>query len=237
MIILACDTSNSSCCAGLFEDGKPLAYNISTEKRTHAEVFMPLLHDVVELSGVSHDAIDAYAICVGPGSFTGIRIGLATIKGMSAASDKPCIAISSTKALAMSVENVVSDPSKTLLIPSFDARNKRVFASVLKNSDYSVVIGEGAYAAADLAEQLASREDIKDYKIIVLGNGAEALKEALDNKDIDAEYADGAIITPVGIDKAARQRIADEGTGVIVSAAEITATYCAVSSAERYHNK
>lgn len=236
MKILACDTSNSSCSAGVFDNGKPLAYNISTEKRTHAEVFMPLLHDVVELSGVSHDEIDAYAICVGPGSFTGIRIGLSTIKGMSAASDKPCIAVSSTKALAMSVDNVVADVSKTLLIPSFDARNKRVFASVLRNDTYEEVIAEGAYAAADIAEQL-SNMNLKDTKIIVLGNGAEALKEALDSKDIDAEYADGAIITPIGIDKAARYRIDNEGDKVIVSAAEITAAYCAVSSAERYHNK
>lgn len=235
MIILACDTSNSSCCAGVFDNGKPLAYNISTEKRTHAEVFMPLLHDVVIMSGKSHQDIDAYAICVGPGSFTGIRIGISSIKGMSAASDKPCIAVSSTKALAMSVENVVSDPSKTIIIPAFDARNKRVFASVLKNDTYEELVEEGAYEASSLADRIAEIYDGR--KIIVVGNGAEALKEALDSRAVDAEYADGAIITPIGIDKAARDRIANEGEGVIVNAAEIKASYCAVSSAERYHNK
>ena len=235
MIILACDTSNSSCCAGVFDNGKPLAYNISTEKRTHAEVVMPLLHDVVIMSGKTHEDIDAYAICVGPGSFTGIRIGISSVKGMSAASDKPCIAVSSTKALAMSVDNVVSDPTKTLIIPAFDARNKRVFASVLNNATYDEVISEGAYEADALASLL--KDVVEDKKVIVIGNGAETLKEALDSKDIDAEYADGAIITPIGIDKAARDRIAKEGNGVIVNAAEITASYCAVSSAERYHNK
>lgn len=235
MLILACDTSNSTCCAGVYDDGKELAYEMSFEKKTHSETFMPLVHRVMEKSGIKHSELDAYAICVGPGSFTGIRIGLSAVKGMSAASGVPCIAVSSTEALARSVTNVVHPEERTLLLPAFDARNKRVFAAVYDNSGYAVRIKEGAYAASDLADELTDLPDIMKTKIIVLGSGSDAVREALADKlGINADYAPGAMITPSGINAAARAGVDATDGKTIVSAAEIKAAYCAVSSAERY---
>lgn len=235
MILLACDTSNSTCCAGVYEDGRELAYEVSFETKTHSETFMPLLHRVMEKSGISHSDLDCYAVCVGPGSFTGIRIGLSAVKGMSAASGIPCVAVSSTEALARSVTNVVHPEERTILVPSFDARNKRVFAAAYNNSDYEIRIEEGAFAATELADRLADTEDIMKSKIIVLGSGADSIREALADKlGINADYAPGAMIMPVGIDAAARASIAKTNGAAIVSAAAVKASYCAVSSAERY---
>lgn len=229
MLILTCDTSNSTCCAGLYEDGKELAYEISLEKRTHSETFMPLVERVVKTSGKTWQDIDAIASTVGPGSFTGIRIGLSAVKGMSLSLNKPCISVSSTKALAASVEPDKSS-KEVYLIPSFDARNKRVFAACYKASDLSIVVPEGAYAAAEFVELLSENTVITNGRVIVLGDGASVIKEAIEGvfaqKFIDIDYAPGVIITPSGISKAS------EGEELI-SGAEITASYCAVSQAER----
>ena len=222
MLILACDTSNTTCCAGVYDDGREIAYEVSFEMRTHSETFMPLLHRVMEKAGIRHSDLDAYAICVGPGSFTGIRIGLSAVKGMSAASGVPCLAVSSTE-------------ERTILVPAFDARNKRVFAGVYSNHDYEVRIEEGAYAADDLADKIALLPDVMKSKLIVLGSGAEAMKEALSGKlGINADYAAGAMIMPVGIDAAARAAVEKTRGTAIQDAAAIKASYCAVSSAERY---
>ncbi|MBR2295660.1 MAG: tRNA (adenosine(37)-N6)-threonylcarbamoyltransferase complex dimerization subunit type 1 TsaB [Clostridiales bacterium] len=223
MIILAADTSNSTCCAGVYRDGDELAFELSLEKRTHSETFMPLVERVVEKSGITYGDIDAIAVTVGPGSFTGIRIGLSAVKGMAYAVPCPLIPVSSTKALAGSSEVAEGDPSETLFVPSFDARNKRVFASVVKASDLTAVVEEGAFDAEDLAERIKELKGRR--KVIVLGNGADTIRNAAQGR-FEAEYAPGAVILPRGIYNASR------GTDP-VGAEACSASYCAVSSAER----
>ena len=120
MLILSCDTSNSTCCAGVYEDGRELSYELSLEKRTHSETFMPLVERVIKASGKEYKDLDAIAVTTGPGSFTGIRIGLSAVKGLSYALSIPCIPVSSTAALALSVENVIDTAENTVLVPSFD---------------------------------------------------------------------------------------------------------------------
>lgn len=225
MITLACDTSNSTCCAGLYEDGREAAYELSFEKKTHSETFMPLVDRVIKASGKTYGDIDTIAVTVGPGSFTGIRIGLSAVKGLAYALNCKCIPVSSTTALARSVENVAAPDDRTILIPSFDARNKRVFASALYAGTYKTAVEEGAY---DVFEFLDKLGDVTGYKLIALGDGANVIKSAVEEKGMmfDIEYAPGASITPKGV------FLASEGTAP-VSGAAVTASYCAVSSAER----
>lgn len=226
MLILSCDTSNSTCCAGLYEDDKELAFELSLEKRTHSETFMPLLDRVVKASGRDYKDIEAIAVTTGPGSFTGIRIGLSAVKGLAYALDIPCIPVSSTKALALSVENVIDSEGNTILVPSFDARNNRVFASVRGGDGYSELIAEGAYDCTDLAGSIAGLEGVAGKTIILLGDGSEVLGKALAEAGLRYENAAGCAILPSGIAKAAK--------GITpVNGAAVTATYCAVSSAER----
>lgn len=244
MKIMVCDTSNSSCCCGIYDVSEPCglaselkenAYELSYEKRTHSEVFMPLVHRVVEQAGVTHADIDAYVTTVGPGSFTGIRIGLSAVKGMALAAKKPCIPVSSTRALSYSVENVAFERENTILIPCFDARNNRVFAQVIGDWDKSVLIEENAYDADELASRIAEHEVVKSApaarKYIAVGNGANTVVAALEKVGIDCENAAGAVIHPWGIARAACEYLESDQP---VSGAEITASYCAQSSAERY---
>lgn len=227
MITLVCDTSNSTCCAGIYDDGRVLSSRISFEKRTHSETFMPLVMEVINASGIKREEIGAIACTVGPGSFTGIRIGISAVKGLSFALGVPCIAVSSTKALAASAEPV-DTTKKTLLLSAFDARNKRVFASLRDSETLDEVISEGAYSAADITEQIKSM-DLLASELIVVGDGAPVMQEFLTEAGITAQYAE-ASITPDGVYRASR--------GLpLISGAEITPAYCAVSSAERLRKK
>ena len=155
MKLLVCDTSNTNCSAGIFEDGKEICYELSFETKTHSETFMPLVHSVMEKAGLMHEDLDGYAVTVGPGSFTGIRIGLAAVKGMALAAGKKCIAVSSTEALARSCENAtMTAKNETLIVPAIDARNNRVFAQAAEDDTLRPLIAENAYDADELVAKI-----------------------------------------------------------------------------------
>lgn len=233
MRILVCDTSNSTCSAGVFEDGNAVHYELSFETLTHSETFMPLVHRVMEKAGVTHEDLDAYAVTVGPGSFTGIRIGLAAVKGMALAAGKKCIAVSSTEALARSCENATMTPkNETLIVPAIDARNNRVFAQAAEDDTLKSLLPENAYDADDLAAKIEKIPEIiygAKRQIIVVGSGSAVMKKAFEKakSPLNIYYAPGAAIMPKGVAMAAFAR------PELVDARDIKACYCAVSQAER----
>ena len=231
MKILVCDTSNSTCCAGVYEDGKEIAYKLSLEKRTHSETFMPLVHEVMEEAGIKHQDLDAYAVTVGPGSFTGVRIGLSAVKAMALAAGKGCIPVSSTEALARSVDNATSArKEETIIVPAFDARNNRVFAQAAEDDTAKTLVREDAYDADDLVKKILQIPEIiygARTQILVVGDGADTMKAAFEKAGahINVYYARGAAILPKGIAAAAYAK----GEGAIVSGRDIEASYCAAS--------
>ena len=228
MRVLCCDTSNRTCCAGIYDEGKELSYELSLEKRTHSETFMPLVMRVFRECGLNPVDMDALAVTTGPGSFTGIRIGLSAVKGMALATGLNVIPVSSLKALALSVENVAAKPSDTIIVPCFDARNDRVFASAIDDATGENLVEDNAYFNEDFIELLKAVPGASDKQILVVGDGAETIRKALFFSH-RVEYAPGAVILPKGIMKAS--------SGIeAVNGATVKASYCAVSRAERYHN-
>lgn len=228
MRVLCCDTSNRTCCAGIYDEGKELSYELSLEKRTHSETFMPLVMRVFRECGLNPVDMDALAVTTGPGSFTGIRIGLSAVKGMALATGLNVIPVSSLKALALSVENVAAKPSDTIIVPCFDARNDRVFASAIDDATGNSLVEDNAYFNEDFIELLKAVPGASDKQILVVGDGAETIRKALFFSH-RVEYAPGAVILPKGIMKAS--------SGIeAVNGAAVKASYCAASRAERYHN-
>lgn len=231
MKILVCDTSNSTCCAGVYEDGREVAYKLSLEKKTHSETFMPLVHEVMEQAGITHAELDAYAVTVGPGSFTGVRIGLAAVKAMALAAGKGCIPVSSTEALARSVDNVTAARKEdTLIVPAFDARNNRVFAQAMEDDTAKTLVAENAYDADDLVKKILHIPEIiygARSQILVVGDGADTMKAAFERAGahVNVYYARGAAILPKGIAAAAYAK----GEAAVVSGRDIEAAYCAAS--------
>jgi len=229
MKILVCDTSNSTCCAGIYEDDKELAYELSLEKKTHSEVFMPLVMRVVEKAGVTLSDIDVLASTIGPGSYTGIRIGLSAVKGMAFAMGSNVIPVSSLKALAMSVENVIAESCATILVPAFDARNDRVFAAALSGDTHENLIEDGAYSNEEFSELLKNIPGINEKQIIVIGDGAPTLQKVLSWVS-RVEYANGCVILPKGVYEASKGVEPMDG-------AAVTASYCSGTRADKYSNK
>lgn len=233
MKILVCDTSNSNCSAGVFEDGKEICYELSFETLTHSETFMPLVHRVMLKAKVGHKDLDGYAVTVGPGSFTGIRIGIAAVKGMALASGKKCIAVSSTEALARSCENATMTPrEETLIVPAIDARNNRVFAQAAEDDTLKSLLPETAYDADDLAAKIGKIPEIiygKRRQILVVGSGAAVMKKAFEKakSNLNIYYAPGAAIMPKGV------ALCAFAGGALIDAVDLKAAYCAVSQAER----
>ena len=231
MKILVCDTSNSTCCAGVYEDGREVAYKLSLEKKTHSETFMPLVHEVMEQAGITHAELDAYAVTVGPGSFTGVRIGLAAVKAMALAAGRGCIPVSSTEALARSVDNVTAARKEdTLIVPAFDARNNRVFAQAMEDDTAKTLVAENAYDADDLVKKILQIPELiygARSQILVVGDGADTMKAAFERAGahVNVYYARGAAILPNGIAAAAYAK----GEAGIISGRDIEASYCAAS--------
>ena len=233
MRLLVCDTSDKNCSAGIFEDGREICYELSFESKTHSETFMPLVHRVMERAGIRHEDLDGYAVTVGPGSFTGIRIGVAAVKGMALGANKKCIAVSSTEALARSCDNVTMTPKEeTIIVPAFDARNNRVFAQAAMDDTMHNLLPENAYDADELVAKIEKIPEIiygKIRQVIVVGSGAVVLKKAFEKAGsrLNIYYAPGAAIVPKGVARAAF------ASGNLIDARDLKASYCAVSQAER----
>jgi len=121
MKILAIDTSTPSCSASLTDDDTLLAENTLVNKQTHSRHVMVLIQHILDMSGVSVSEVDGFAAVHGPGTFTGLRIGMSTVKGLADAGDKPVAGVSSLAALAWQ-----ADPS-LLICPLIDARRNEVY--------------------------------------------------------------------------------------------------------------
>ena len=187
----------------------------------------------MEKSGLKHEDLDGYAVTVGPGSFTGIRIGLAAVKGMALASGKKCIAVSSTEALARSCENATMTPkTETLIVPAIDARNNRVFAQVAEDDTLRSLLPENAYNADDLVAAIEKIPEViygVRHQILIVGSGSDVMKKAFEKagSKLNIYYAPGAAIVPKGVAKAAF------AGRELKDARDVSACYCAVSQAER----
>ena len=233
MKLLVCDTSNTNCSAGVFEDGKEICYELSFETKTHSETFMPLVHSVMEKAGIKHEDLDGYAVTVGPGSFTGIRIGLAAVKGMALAANKKCIPVSSTEALARSCENATMTPKEeTLIVPAIDARNNRVFAMAAEDDTLKALLPENAYDADELVAKIEKIPEViynRRRQIIVVGSGANVMKKAFEKakSGLNIYYAPGAAIMPKGV------ALSAFASNNLIDGKDLKACYCAVSQAER----
>src|SRR5881394_3886100 len=120
MLILAIDTALDACAAAVLDTdaGKLIGQESLAMKRGHAEALMPLVARVMKASGVSFAALDRVAVTTGPGSFTGLRVGLSAARGIALAADKPVVGLTTLTAFAAPI---VSETSEHPVISAVDA--------------------------------------------------------------------------------------------------------------------
>ena len=137
MLILAIDTALDSCAAAVLDTGAGvIAQESQAMKRGHAEALMPLLARVMKASGTGFAALDRIAATTGPGSFTGLRVGLSAARGIALAAGKPVVGVTTLTAFAAPV---VSENSEHPVISAIDARHDHVYFQVLGGDGSSLI--------------------------------------------------------------------------------------------------
>ena len=138
MLILAIDTALDACAAGVLDTGaaRLIAQESQAMKRGHAEALMPLIGRVIRQAGIAFAALDRIAVTTGPGSFTGLRVGLSAARGIGLAADKPVVGLSTLTAYAAPV---VSQNAAQPVISAIDARHDQVYFQVVSGDGGSLM--------------------------------------------------------------------------------------------------
>lgn len=130
MRVLAFDTASSACTVAVVDGETVLAELTLQVPRAHSKRLMPLIAQALTESGIPRGELDAIAVGIGPGSFTGLRIGLATAKGLAMALDKPCVPVSTLASTAYGTGAQIG-----LVVPVFDAKRDQVYTAVYAAGD------------------------------------------------------------------------------------------------------
>ena len=163
MRILAIESSSLVASVAIVEDGVTLAEYTANFKMTHSQTLLPMIDSMVSLFGIDLATIDAIAVSGGPGSFTGLRIGSATAKGLGLALDKPLIHIPTLDGTAYNLYG-----AKGLICPIMDARRNQVYTGVYRfEQDFEVVMEQDAMDMGELIEKLNAMGE----RVIFLGDG------------------------------------------------------------------
>ena len=138
MLILSIDTALDACAAAVLDTsaGHAIALESLPMKRGHAEALMPLIARVMKASGVPFAALDRVAATTGPGSFTGLRVGLSAARGIALAAGKPVVGVTTLTAFAAPI---VSEDSEHPVISAVDARHDHVYFQVLGGDGHSLI--------------------------------------------------------------------------------------------------
>ncbi|MBQ7481120.1 MAG: tRNA (adenosine(37)-N6)-threonylcarbamoyltransferase complex dimerization subunit type 1 TsaB [Lachnospiraceae bacterium] len=236
MKILAIDSSGITATVALLEDDKLIAEYTINHKKTHSQTLVPMLDEIRKMTELGMDTIDAVAVAKGPGSFTGLRIGSATAKGIGLALDKPLIAVSTLEGLAMNAWGM-----RGLICPIMDARREQVYTGIYRFGEGTgtcigdagelVTVKEGCAIAVE--ELCGMLNDMPDEKVLFLGDGVPVYREAIDKTlRIPHSYAPAHMSGQrAGALAVLAARYYKEGR--IETAAEHKPEYLRVSQAER----
>jgi tRNA threonylcarbamoyladenosine biosynthesis protein TsaB len=211
MKILAVETSTMLGGIGLVDDSSGLFFEVRLNvKSTHSERLMPEIDHIMKQSGIELSDIDVFAISIGPGSFTGLRIGLSTVKGFSFATGKPIVAVPTLEALAWNLPYC-----RYPVCAMLDARKKEVYAALFswEGKGFVRVIDETSLNVDRLLERIKGAKgvgDFSDERIVFIGEGAllykdgivEALKERAIFPSSEKSVPSPATIAAMGIRKA-----------------------------------
>ena len=166
MKILGVDTSNKIASVAVFENEIKLGEKFSEDQKTHSEKVLPLIDNLLKELNINIDQIDEFVVCTGPGSFTGIRIGVALIKGMSKGINKKVIGVTALQGLLNKVEGNVC--------AIIDARHDNVYAQYRINDTYS---------EPDCVNINELLEKLPDENITFVGDAAVVYKELIENEN------------------------------------------------------
>ena len=174
MKILCLDSTAKVATAAILSDEAVLAEYTVNGKRSHSELMLPMIRSLLTSTGLTPDDIDLFACTVGPGSFTGVRIGVSVIKGIAFGRKKPCCGVSTLEALAENTAGLSG-----LICPVMDARRAQVYNALFERRDGALrrLTPDRAIGLSELAEELL--RDHGDTPILLVGDGVTVARDAL----------------------------------------------------------
>lgn len=225
MRILAIESSSLVASAAIVEDGVTMAEYSVNFKKTHSQTLLPMIDSMVSLLGIELSTIDAIAVSGGPGSFTGLRIGSATAKGLGLALNKPLIHIPTLDGTAYNLYG-----ADGLICPIMDARRNQVYTGIYRfKKEFQVVMEQDAMDMGELIETLNKMGE----RVIFLGDGVPVHEKMIREKmTVPIDFA------PANMNRQRAASVAALGAvyfseGKIETAAEHGPDYLRKSQAER----
>ena len=226
MKILALDTTGLVASVALVDENKTIAEFTTNYKKTHSQTIMPMVENLKNMVDLDLSTIDYIACACGPGSFTGLRIGAATAKGLAHGLDIPVIPVPTLDALAYNMFG-----TNKLVVPIMDARRNQTYTGLYRfdGNDMQVLRGECAVGIDEIAADINSRGEA----VVFLGDGVPVFKAYLEEQlTVPHSYA------PAHLNKQRAGAVAVLGMqyyreGKTESAAEHRPEYLRLSQAER----
>lgn len=225
MKILALESSAVACSVAVCEDEKLIAQSFQHSGLTHSRTLLPMCGDLLKNCGLTLSEMDVIAVAAGPGSFTGLRIGVAAAKGLAWPEDKPCAGVSTLEAMAWSLAHVEGD-----ICPVMDARRNQVYNARFQAGGGSLtrLCPDRAISIEELAGELADRKKTQ----ILVGDGAVLCYNELTKRGLPVELAPPhlRLQSAWGVARGALELARKDG---LVTAAALAPVYHRLSQAER----
>lgn len=200
-VILSLETSTDVCSVALHDEKNLLAEEVLQEPQAHASRLAPLIDKVIRESGMVAKDITAVAVSMGPGSYTGLRIGTSTAKGLCFALGVPLIAVSTLELMAY--QGRVVNNADALLCPMIDARRMEVYCLV---ADQDLAIIEEV--SARVVDEATFAELLEVHKVLFFGNGAQKCRTVIHHAN--AIFQDGINPMARALGEMARRKFASE---------------------------
>ena len=224
MKLLALESSAKAASCAVLADGEMLASAWQATGLTHSRTLLPMVEDMLRNSELTVQDMDAVAVAAGPGSFTGLRIGVAAVKGLAWAAEKPCVPISTLEAMAWPLAHMEGN-----IVCAMDARRQQIYNAVFRadGGELTRLREDRAISLEDAAADLTGL----DGPMFIVGDGARLCFDFLREQGIPCQLAPGhlRLQSAVGVGLAAWRQW-PEGA---VSAQELTPVYLRLSQAER----
>ena len=227
MKILSLDTSAEVCTAALCEDSKLIAETTVNTGNTHSQTLLPVIEQLLKITETSVSEIDCFACSTGPGSFTGVRIGVSTIKGMAYGKNKPCVSVSTLEAL---VYNLVGCDG--IICPVMNARRNQVYNALFecKNGEIVRLCPDRALSIDELDEELSTNTSA----IYLVGDGYDITARGFKKTSISYVPERQRVQSAYSVARCAAKKIS---AGEILTDAELVPIYLRPSQAERERNE
>jgi len=178
--ILCVDTSSFICSVSVFENLSLISSNSTEVEKSHSKLLIQLIDQSLKDAKIKINEVDAFAVSMGPGSYTGLRIGVSTIKGLCYSLEKPLISINTLEILSKSALNHINNYNDFFICPMIDARRMEVFIKMLDN-DFNEVEKDKALILDD-----KSFNDFGGGKLIYFfGDGSNKFQKITNNKNFN----------------------------------------------------